>query len=99
MLKGFHCAYGVTLLNQTHLGSKKRFSLEKNPDSRGSICTANRVELENISSLERVPDYRGFSLERFHCVLNFHKTTTSLQMANTYTVDIDCSQYEYLAVL
>ena len=25
-----------------------------------------RAGLENISSLESVPDYRGFGLERFH---------------------------------
>ena len=26
-------------------------------------------DLKNMSSLERVPDYRRFGLERFHCTL------------------------------
>ena len=28
-----------------------------------------RAELENTFSLERVPDYRGFGLESFPCIL------------------------------
>ena len=26
-------------------------------------------DLKNMSSLQRVPDYKGFGLERLHCIL------------------------------
>ena len=35
------CNHSVASLNWTPLGPKKRFSLERFPDKRGSICTAS----------------------------------------------------------